>query len=231
MTDGDTQDTLVTCFFDGPPVPARSAGGEKTQPFHAEASADRLTLRVGDRRVTLLNGDVVTVGRNRVCDIVPSVADEDDQDERKRRLKVSRMHCSLCRTPAGWILRDGVADASGRRSLSSFGTWWNGVAVHDAFPLSSPAGILSLGGPSVADSISFDARLCGQSLALAARQVPGAVYVLLDGRADLSSVAPALDRLVAAWEDGRVVWRRGTERGTFVPGTAVAVGASQVWVE
>lgn len=230
MTDGDTQDTLVTCFFDGPPVSARSAGGNP-QPLGAEVSADRLSLRIGDGRVTLLNGDIVTVGRNRACDIVPPTANGEDQDERKRRLKVSRRHCELCRTPAGWILRDGVADSSGRRSLSSFGTWWNGVAVHDAFPLSAPAGILSLGGPSVADSIAFDVRLCGQSLTLTARNASGVAYVLLDGHADLSSVAPSLDRLVAAWENGHFVWSRGTKRGVFVPGTAVTVGSGQVWVE
>ena len=231
MTGGDTQDTLVTCFFDGPPIAARRTGQPSPSPLQARENAQRILLRIADRRVTLLCGDVVTVGRNRMCDIVPSAAGEDDAEGRKRRLKVSRRHCELCRSSAGWFLRDGVADASGRRSLSSFGTWWNGVAVHDAHPLGDQAGILSLGGPSVADAIAFGVRRCGGALVLASRQPPCEVHVLLDGPVDLSSVDPALDRLVADWGNGRFTWRRGTESGVFVPGTSVQVGAGQLWVE
>ena len=70
-----TQDTLATCFW-GPgadsasPAPPVSPSCQAPEPLPVSKTV-RISLRLEGMMVTLLAGSVVSIGRNRGCDITP----------------------------------------------------------------------------------------------------------------------------------------------------------------
>jgi hypothetical protein len=225
-----SDDTLVTCFFDDAAVP-RVAG-----PNTPDSSVNRtcgvcaaetsVVLRIGSRRISLLAGDGFVVGRQRNCDIVPPLPRQGDETARRRFLKVSRRHCMLFRGNAGWCVKDGEGC---RRS--SFGTWWRGEPVEGVASIGIGPGVLSVGGPSAGDSVSFDVSSIGLSLVLSSRPDAKETHVLLCGEALLESVDACLSGLWIRFVDGKIRWRRGCETGILVPGTRVSGATSDFWVE
>ncbi len=228
-----SDDTLVTCFFKDAPVPC---GSDKVSPTSMQTapspvpsprfSALSVVLRLSGRRIVLHGGSSFVLGRQRNCDIVSPRAAKGDDAARRRTLKVSRRHCVIFRTGLGWSVRDGEGD--GR---SSFGTWWNGVAVSAPVAFGTVLGMLSLGGPSAVDSVAFDIRAIGASLLLSLRPDAAESHVLLGGETPLDVVDPRLAGLFTFFADGTFCWRRGGDRGVFVPGTHVPGIAEDFWVE
>ncbi len=226
----NSDDTLVTCFFDGAAVPGRS--GPETSKTSVNrtcgvcTAATSVVLRLGSRRISLLAGDGFVMGRQRNCDIVPPLPQKGDETARCRFLKVSRRHCMLFRGDAGWCVKDGEGC---RRS--SFGTWWRGEPVVGVASIGIEPGVLSVGGPSVTDSVSFDVRSIGLSLVLSSRPDAKETHVLLCGEALLETVDASLAGLWIRFSDGKVRWRRGCQTGVLVPGTRVSGVTGDFWVE
>ena len=225
-----SDDTLVTCFFDNAALPCRSDSGSSASRadrtcFSRDVEAS-VVLRLGLRRIVLLAGGGFVMGRQRNCDIVPPLPQKGDEPARRRFLKVSRRHCMLFRGDAGWCVKDGEGC---RRS--SFGTWWCGEPVEGVVPIGVESGILSLGGPSVADSVSFDVSSIGMSLVLSSRPDAKETHVLLCSEALLETVDANLAGLWIRFADGKIRWRRGCESGVLVPGTRVSGAAGDFWVE
>jgi len=230
-----TQDTLATCFW-GPgaesisPAPPVSSSRQALEPLPATETV-RIALRLEGMKVVLLAGSVVSMGRNRGCSITPPQVAEDDEKGRRLRLRVSRRHCEILRSPNGWRIRDGVCVAPGKFNRSSFGTWWAGCPVVDEIAFGTTPGILSLGGASLGDAVAFDVRMIGRSLLVKPRQTTGEAYVLLDGAAPLSLVDERLADVSVEWRPDGFWWRMGASHGRLTPGTAVPEWNFRAWVE
>ena len=228
-----SDDTLVTCFFKGTPAPS-GPGKDPPKPVRTVSSpippprfsAVSVALRLSGRRIVLHGGSSFVLGRQRNCDIVSPQAAKEDEAARRRSLKVSRRHCVILRTDLGWCVRDGEGD--GR---SSFGTWWNGEAVSAPVVFGTAPGMLSLGGPSAVDSVAFDVRAMGASLFLSLRPDAAECHVLLGGETPLDVADAHLAGYYTFFADGTFRWRRGGDRGVFVPGTRVPGIADDFWVE
>lgn len=226
----ETDDTILTCFFDNQSKTCgeTSPKAELSHPVpHCTVSA---VLRCGERIVVVLCGERFTVGRSRSCDVIPPKADEHG-DSRRRRLRVSRLHCVLFREGAEWTVFDGGLAAEGERRHSSFGTWWNGEQVADSASLGVGHGTLALGGLSALDSVALDILPAGDSLVLSFRQRPEAQYALLSGELDLGLLDKRLSGFRVFCEDGEIRWRRDRKHGHFVPGTRLPAPASDFWTE
>ena len=228
-----SDDTLVTCFFKGPPAPCGS-GTEPPTPVrptsspipHPRFSVASVSLRLLGRRIVLHSGYSFVLGRQRTCDIVSPQAAKGDDAARRRSLKVSRRHCMILRTDSGWCVRDGEGD--GR---SSFGTWWNGEILSAPVAFGTVPGMLSLGGPSAVDSVAFDVCVTGASLLLALRPDAAESHVLLGGETPLDVADAQLAGFFTFFADGAFHWHRGSDRGVFVPGTRLSGIAGDFWVE
>ena len=230
-----TQDTLATCFW-GPgaesasPTPPVSPSRQAPEPSPVPKTV-RISLRLEGMMVTLLAGSVVSIGRNRGCDITPPQVTEGDERGRRLRLRVSRRHCEILRGSNGWRIRDGVCVGPGKFNRSSFGTWWTGCPVVDEIEFGTTPGILSLGGASLGDAVAFDVRTIGRSLLVKPRQAAGEAYVLLDGSAPLAPVDGRLADVFAEWRPDGFWWRMGANRGRLTPGTDVPDWNFKAWVE
>jgi len=95
-----------------------------------DALTERLTLRLGDRRVHLLCAEEVALGKNWRNDIATHVFNAAGSVDEERTARISRFHARIRKRPEGCCLVDGGHNPeSGREQGSAHGTYVDGRNV------------------------------------------------------------------------------------------------------
>jgi hypothetical protein len=211
----------------------------------AEAHVDRLTLRVGSRRLQLIDGDTVSLGRSRGNDLVLRAFDAQGQRLDAPSLRISGTHLSIRRTGTDVWCED----------QSSNGSRLGEKPLHNSRGVLEPGAARSLdlaihGGPV---ALSLELRLAHCGLQAPARGLcpdgpcerreSSALFVSRDDDVPedyaivwchlaLRNFRSSLPD-VRIWRlDGAFAWASETGAGWLVPGTRISLpGCSGCSVE
>lgn len=111
----------------------------------SEAKQQKLTLETGGKKIHLISGDRIQLGRSREADLVTRIFDEVGNMPREENLYVSKAHCGLVRSGSSVKLQDGSL-ATGETKGK---TWLNGTPVRGGQELPSGTGfVISFGQPA-----------------------------------------------------------------------------------
>ncbi len=119
-------------------------------PPPAAARRNRITLESDGRKIHLLSGDTIQLGRQRsnaagqdVCDIVTRLFDATGTMPREENLYISKEHCYIVKTGTTVKIHDGV-QGSGELKYK---TWVNGVFLDQSMLLPAGAATVCFGNP------------------------------------------------------------------------------------
>ena len=120
---------LRKCRFK--PISSRALGRvlhQRTPPVPATCA--HLTLRLGERRLHLLSGDLLQVGRNKSCDILTRNLDSDGIATEALNERISRYHCRIRRQHGVCEVADRAWDPDTRTTKpSAHGTFLQGKPI------------------------------------------------------------------------------------------------------
>ena len=108
-----------------------------------QARLSRMTIEASGKKIHLISGDRVQLGRNRDSDIVTRIFDEAGSMPREENLYISKFHCGFVKEGAAVKIQDGSVKARDPKEK----TWLNGKLVKGAALLSSSNETISFGKP------------------------------------------------------------------------------------
>ena len=149
--------------------------GKPLQVPPKEAHHDRLTLHNGFGTVHLLSHQSIVLGRNRTCDLVTRVQDNEGRVHEEPTQRISKFHCRISMEQHRVLVTDkGMDPEKHTEKASTSGTFVDGQRVKSGQSQSLPVDrtfFLSLGSDQYGDETvsAFEGRIwsCGQSRSLA----------------------------------------------------------------
>ncbi|MEI7899121.1 MAG: FHA domain-containing protein [bacterium] len=223
----------------------------------AAATAERVTLRVGNRIAHLIAGSRVTLGKNRANQIVTRLFEPDGEALPERNARISKFHCTLEYADGQCIVHDGVRTENGVMQASACGVFWQGRAVKgsERFPADRFPAVAALGLAGTADAYDFgltahgcffdtarcaacggrDEKMCHRgktpAVILRRRDAVSEVYAVMWSCLDLGNILPGCEGVTVCHERGAFAWRAEGAAGWLVPGTRIGAGGVQIEVK